>query len=102
MLTREEANVFINRVSFIGGFSPNGIEELINIVNKITEKNKRDIQVGDIYLNTIGYPVQITGAVGNRFLGGGKNVYDKNGESENGVPDLDLSKAYELVEITDE
>jgi hypothetical protein len=103
MLTREEADKLYT--SLVGlSLNPTEISERINI---FTEKPKREIKVGDIYLNKNNVPVYIykeaDKIIFNGILLKPQNYIESvnfgiHGEGCN-TYDLDLSKKYKLVEI---
>lgn len=119
MLTREEATNLWNKAREIIGYEwaipPNNLPESINKVEQLhalftefteykTEKPKRDIQVGDIYLDTEDLIIKITRDDGDTVIGNSIGGYDKlTGHNVTGTrPNLVVSKRYKLVEIEEE
>jgi len=112
MLTKEEANELYKIIGFSYFFNPKCrmcahtgelVSNLQIKVKELTEKPKREIQIGDIYKNKKG-GIREVKSINNNYLHTEDGDYSLNGQQYH-IPDkedLDLSKRYKLVEVDDE
>lgn len=128
MLTKEEANEIYKELGMIymycadcpGCLNAREVwEKIASKLKRLTEKPKREIQIGDIYLDGEGranYIIEIKEGViiaveldAQKLRDGNKYDYDMRGNFRpligwpnlNPSANLDLSKRYELIEVKD-
>ena len=105
MLTREEYHCLRKElIQIYGEDLPTGMLCALSYISEnYTDEPKREIKLGDIYLDTRNVPRQIKkiDLVASYPLIGDRIVYNTEGQSHTGDHNLDLSKCYKLVEIED-
>jgi len=107
MLTREEANILLNKITAVWAVQSSRNDYLIDCVNEFTEKSKREIRMGDIYLNNCGEICRISDPKDCKSKEDEVHVQNSGKYLRSGEPNeryachLDLSKRYILVEVTD-
>jgi len=106
MLTKKEAVELCNSLLFQIHYDDNDTH-VRRCVKRFTEKSKREIQIGDIYRDGNGNYETVKIVTSDHFYTSPYNKrYDLNGVFDEApkMPcnNLDLSRRYKIVEVTDE